>query len=166
MNTRGGGRTGAVDSWWADTTDGVRHAFGGSDPARPGDRSGRADRGQSLVREAWGHGLGGGPAGRGAGRPRDLRRARAGDRAAGRGPGRGGRSRGARGRARPRGGRGGRGPRRQVGPVPPMTMLHERSAGVIPYRVEGDRTLAYLVLHSATVRNPRAKWEFPKGGME
>ncbi len=24
----------------------------------------------------------------------------------------------------------------------------------------------YLVLHSATVRNPRAKWEFPKGGME
>jgi 8-oxo-dGTP pyrophosphatase MutT (NUDIX family) len=24
----------------------------------------------------------------------------------------------------------------------------------------------YLVLHSATVRNPRAKWEFPKGGVE
>jgi len=37
---------------------------------------------------------------------------------------------------------------------------------VIPYRVGGDRTLSYLVLHSATVRNPRAKWEFPKGGME
>src|SRR3954468_13615217 len=47
-----------------------------------------------------------------------------------------------------------------------MTALIERSAGVIPYRVGGDRTLTYLVLHSATVRNPRAKWEFPKGGME
>jgi len=47
-----------------------------------------------------------------------------------------------------------------------MTTIHERSAGVIPYRVTGDRGLVYLVLHSATVRNPRAKWEFPKGGME
>ena len=47
-----------------------------------------------------------------------------------------------------------------------MTTIQELSAGVIPYRKEGDRGLAYLVLHSATVRNPRAKWEFPKGGME
>ena len=47
-----------------------------------------------------------------------------------------------------------------------MTAIHERSAGVIPYRVGGDRSLSYLVLHSATVRNPRARWEFPKGGME
>jgi bis(5'-nucleosidyl)-tetraphosphatase len=47
-----------------------------------------------------------------------------------------------------------------------MTALHERSAGVIPYQVGGDRVLSYLVLHSATVRNPRARWEFPKGGME
>lgn len=47
-----------------------------------------------------------------------------------------------------------------------MTAIHERSAGVIPYRVQGDRDLVYLVLHSATVRNPRAKWEFPKGGIE
>ncbi len=47
-----------------------------------------------------------------------------------------------------------------------MTTIHERSAGVIPYRVEGDKGLAFLVLYSATVRNPRAKWEFPKGGME
>jgi 8-oxo-dGTP pyrophosphatase MutT (NUDIX family) len=47
-----------------------------------------------------------------------------------------------------------------------MTTIHERSAGVIPFRIEEDRTLRYLVLHSATVRNPRAKWEFPKGGME
>jgi bis(5'-nucleosidyl)-tetraphosphatase len=47
-----------------------------------------------------------------------------------------------------------------------MTTIHERSAGVIPYRIDGDRGPLYLVLHSATVRNPRAKWEFPKGGME
>src|SRR3954471_22260532 len=47
-----------------------------------------------------------------------------------------------------------------------MTTIHERSAGVIPYRPDGDRGVLYLVLHSATVRNPRAKWEFPKGGME
>ena len=47
-----------------------------------------------------------------------------------------------------------------------MTAIQELSAGVIPYRVGGDRTLTYLVLHSATVRNPRAKWEFPKGGIE
>ena len=47
-----------------------------------------------------------------------------------------------------------------------MTTIQERSAGVIPYRTEGDGGLVYLVLHSATVRNPRAKWEFPKGGME
>jgi bis(5'-nucleosidyl)-tetraphosphatase len=48
-----------------------------------------------------------------------------------------------------------------------MTAIHENSAGVIPFRVDpetGERL--YLVLHSATVRNPRAKWEFPKGGME
>lgn len=47
-----------------------------------------------------------------------------------------------------------------------MTTIHERSAGVIPYRIDGDLGSVYLVLHSATVRNPRAKWEFPKGGME
>ena len=47
-----------------------------------------------------------------------------------------------------------------------MTALQELSAGVIPYQVAGDRSLRYLVLHSATVRNPRAKWEFPKGGIE
>jgi bis(5'-nucleosidyl)-tetraphosphatase len=47
-----------------------------------------------------------------------------------------------------------------------MTNFHERSAGVIPFRREGERGLLYLVLHSATVRNPRAKWEFPKGGVE
>ncbi len=47
-----------------------------------------------------------------------------------------------------------------------MTTIQERSAGVIPFRVVEGRGLEYLVLHSATVRNPRAKWEFPKGGME
>lgn len=47
-----------------------------------------------------------------------------------------------------------------------MTTFHERSAGVIPYRREEDQGISYLVLHSATVRNPRAKWEFPKGGVE
>jgi 8-oxo-dGTP pyrophosphatase MutT (NUDIX family) len=47
-----------------------------------------------------------------------------------------------------------------------MTTFHERSAGVIPFHRDGDRGFLYLVLHSATVRNPRAKWEFPKGGVE
>lgn len=47
-----------------------------------------------------------------------------------------------------------------------MTAFHERSAGVIPYRQNGDQAPLYLILHSATVRNPRAKWEFPKGGIE
>ena len=47
-----------------------------------------------------------------------------------------------------------------------MTAIHENSAGVIPFRRTEDRGRLYLVLHSATVRNPRAKWEFPKGGME
>jgi 8-oxo-dGTP pyrophosphatase MutT (NUDIX family) len=47
-----------------------------------------------------------------------------------------------------------------------MSTINENSAGVIPYRIAGDHGLLYLVLHSATVRNPRAKWEFPKGGME
>src|SRR5512142_2049087 len=44
--------------------------------------------------------------------------------------------------------------------------IRRRSAGVIPYRIDGDRGLLYLVLHSAAVRNPRARWEFPKGGIE
>jgi bis(5'-nucleosidyl)-tetraphosphatase len=47
-----------------------------------------------------------------------------------------------------------------------MTTFHERSAGVIPYRWGDDQGPLYLILHSATVRNPRAKWEFPKGGVE
>jgi 8-oxo-dGTP pyrophosphatase MutT (NUDIX family) len=47
-----------------------------------------------------------------------------------------------------------------------MTVFQELSAGVIPYRWVGERVPHYLVLHSATVRNPRARWEFPKGGIE
>lgn len=47
-----------------------------------------------------------------------------------------------------------------------MTSLIENSAGVIPFRTGDDGTLLYLALHSATVRNPRARWEFPKGGIE
>lgn len=47
-----------------------------------------------------------------------------------------------------------------------MTAIQELSAGVIPYKVGGDHSLEFLILHSATVRNPRAKWEFPKGGIE
>jgi bis(5'-nucleosidyl)-tetraphosphatase len=47
-----------------------------------------------------------------------------------------------------------------------MTTFHERSAGVIPFRMGDDQVRLYLILHSATVRNPRAKWEFPKGGVE
>ena len=47
-----------------------------------------------------------------------------------------------------------------------MTAIHENSAGVIPFRRSEGRARTYLVLHSATVRNPRARWEFPKGGME
>jgi 8-oxo-dGTP pyrophosphatase MutT (NUDIX family) len=47
-----------------------------------------------------------------------------------------------------------------------MTTTHEQSAGVIPYRLGEDQGPLYLILHSATVRNPRAKWEFPKGGLE
>jgi 8-oxo-dGTP pyrophosphatase MutT (NUDIX family) len=47
-----------------------------------------------------------------------------------------------------------------------MTAFQEKSAGVIPFRGNGSEPPVYLVLHSATVRNPRAKWEFPKGGVE
>lgn len=47
-----------------------------------------------------------------------------------------------------------------------MTAIHERSAGIIPYRIGPEQTPLYLVLHSALVRNPRAKWEFPKGSGE
>ena len=54
-----------------------------------------------------------------------------------------------------------------LSPVAPShDHIHERSAGVIPYRRGDDQGPLYLVLHSATVRNPRAKWEFPKGGVE
>ena len=47
-----------------------------------------------------------------------------------------------------------------------MVAVLELSAGVIPYRVDPSGQFHYLVLHSASVRNPRARWEFPKGGIE
>jgi bis(5'-nucleosidyl)-tetraphosphatase len=47
-----------------------------------------------------------------------------------------------------------------------MRLLYEHSAGVIPYRLVPGSGPLYLVIHSATVRNPRARWEFPKGGIE
>jgi 8-oxo-dGTP pyrophosphatase MutT (NUDIX family) len=47
-----------------------------------------------------------------------------------------------------------------------MRVLDERSAGVIPYRLILGSEPLYLVIHSAMVRNPRARWEFPKGGIE
>lgn len=47
-----------------------------------------------------------------------------------------------------------------------MITIREQSAGSIPFRWHEDRGPLYLVLHSATVRNPRARWEFPKGGVE
>jgi bis(5'-nucleosidyl)-tetraphosphatase len=47
-----------------------------------------------------------------------------------------------------------------------MTTLHERSAGTIPFCPREGQEPLFLILHSATVRNPRARWEFPKGGVE
>jgi bis(5'-nucleosidyl)-tetraphosphatase len=47
-----------------------------------------------------------------------------------------------------------------------MSLIYEHSAGVIPFHRDGDRPLLYLVIHSATVHNPHARWEFPKGGIE
>jgi bis(5'-nucleosidyl)-tetraphosphatase len=49
-----------------------------------------------------------------------------------------------------------------------MRTIHEHSAGVIPFRRPEASALfpQYLVIHSATVRNPLARWEFPKGGIE
>jgi 8-oxo-dGTP pyrophosphatase MutT (NUDIX family) len=47
-----------------------------------------------------------------------------------------------------------------------MVAVQELSAGVIPYRIDPSGVTYYLILHSASVRNPRARWEFPKGGIE
>jgi 8-oxo-dGTP pyrophosphatase MutT (NUDIX family) len=47
-----------------------------------------------------------------------------------------------------------------------MSLHYERSAGVIPFRFGLGRCLSYLVIHSARVRNPLARWEFPKGRIE
>ena len=48
-----------------------------------------------------------------------------------------------------------------------MSPIWERSAGVIPFLdgpVQARRS--YLLIHSARVLNPLARWEFPKGKVE
>ena len=59
---------------------------------------------------------------------------------------------------------------RPVGPhdhaLSGMVAVLELSAGIIPFRIAASGQFHYLALHSATVRNPRARWEFPKGGIE
>jgi bis(5'-nucleosidyl)-tetraphosphatase len=48
-----------------------------------------------------------------------------------------------------------------------MLSVQERSAGVIAFLNECDPVnRPYLLIHSARVRNPKARWEFPKGGIE
>jgi bis(5'-nucleosidyl)-tetraphosphatase len=48
-----------------------------------------------------------------------------------------------------------------------MDPIREHSAGVIPFLGKtGPRRRSYLLIHSARVLNPRARWEFPKGGIE
>jgi bis(5'-nucleosidyl)-tetraphosphatase len=47
-----------------------------------------------------------------------------------------------------------------------ITPVFERSSGLIPFRRDGECGTLYLVIHSATVRDPLACWEFPKGGVE
>jgi bis(5'-nucleosidyl)-tetraphosphatase len=47
-----------------------------------------------------------------------------------------------------------------------MTLDYEHSAGVIPFRLGPGPSLSYLIIHSARVLDPRARWEFPKGGIE
>ena len=43
-----------------------------------------------------------------------------------------------------------------------MTTFHERSAGVIPYRLGENQVPLYLILHSATVRNPARSGSSPR----
>jgi bis(5'-nucleosidyl)-tetraphosphatase len=47
-----------------------------------------------------------------------------------------------------------------------MVNIYERSAGVVPFRLARGGNPSYLLIHSAMVRNPNARWEFPKGGIE
>jgi 8-oxo-dGTP pyrophosphatase MutT (NUDIX family) len=51
--------------------------------------------------------------------------------------------------------------------VAQINPIWERSAGVIPFLVEPtERRPWYLLIHSARVLNPQARWEFPKGTIE
>jgi len=42
----------------------------------------------------------------------------------------------------------------------------QESCGIVPVYVTPEGEPRYLLLHSGLVRNPRARWEFPKGSME
>ena len=46
-----------------------------------------------------------------------------------------------------------------------MSVIYEKSSGIIPFRRLG-RKEEFLLLHRAMVRNPKAVWEFPKGSVE
>jgi bis(5'-nucleosidyl)-tetraphosphatase len=47
-----------------------------------------------------------------------------------------------------------------------MVNIYEHSAGVVPFRLARGRNPSYLLIHSVMVRNPDARWELPKGGIE
>jgi bis(5'-nucleosidyl)-tetraphosphatase len=44
--------------------------------------------------------------------------------------------------------------------------VFQKSCGVVPVHVTPDGDVRFLLLHSGQVRNPKATWEFPKGGVE
>ncbi len=44
--------------------------------------------------------------------------------------------------------------------------IFQKSCGVVPVHVTETGEMRFLLLHSGQVRNPRATWEFPKGGVE
>jgi bis(5'-nucleosidyl)-tetraphosphatase len=44
--------------------------------------------------------------------------------------------------------------------------VFQKSCGVVPVHVSDSGEPRFLLLNSGQVRNPKATWEFPKGGME
>ena len=44
--------------------------------------------------------------------------------------------------------------------------VFQKSCGVVPVRVSETGEPRFLLLNSGQVRNPKATWEFPKGGRE
>ncbi len=48
-----------------------------------------------------------------------------------------------------------------------MSLIGERSTGAIPFLRDARSACPfYLLIHSARVPNPQARWEFPKGAIE